>query len=336
METRRADEPQYVLITGKGRSGTTWLARLMATYGRCVYKHEPFLEGKKAPFLDWRDSLLDSDAEALREQFSELVHGCQFGVDQPPFQQPGMRRANPEVLRRLYQLGSKVPATRPLFEYFGRPVLTGRDAVLMKDVNFPNELLPRLCEVIRPHLISIVRNPFSNIASHFKGVEAGLFARVDAADIARVAEIIDMPGYERFAPYRNQLAELPAAAFEALRWRIQTEPLVEFTQQYDPGRIVVYERLCEDAGAVVGEIFAELGWPVGDATRDFIHETTEGPRRERTSRRAYFSVYRTPAESLHKWKEQLSAEAQSDIASVFRESPIKELWPELLLDHPAA
>ena len=37
-----------VMIAGKGRSGTTWLAQIMNSYEHCSYKHEPFLGQKPA------------------------------------------------------------------------------------------------------------------------------------------------------------------------------------------------------------------------------------------------------------------------------------------------
>ena len=39
-----------VMITGKGRSGTTWLAQILNSCGHCTYEHEPFLAQKSAGF----------------------------------------------------------------------------------------------------------------------------------------------------------------------------------------------------------------------------------------------------------------------------------------------
>ena len=102
-------------------------------------------------------------------------------------------------MHALYGIGNRVPQLRGLFERYARPHMHEDADVLIKDVNFPNELLPRLCEILQPHLVPIVRNPFANIASHLKGVEKGYFAEITDQDRARVRELIDDVGAGKHA-----------------------------------------------------------------------------------------------------------------------------------------
>ena len=229
----------------------------------------------------------------------------------------------------ILRIGTRAPPLKGVYEWYGRPRTDARTWVLIKEVNFPNERLSRLHEVLRPRLIPIIRNPFANIASHLKGVEMRIFAPRSEADIERVRKLIDMPGGEVWAEYRDRLGEMPIAAFEALRWRIQCEPLVAITQKLGPCHLVVYEDLCADPYAQSAIVFAFLGWEFGESTRIFLKASVAGPRSTSSPRRAFFSVYRSPEESLAKWEKQLSREQVSEIRTVISASPLARLWPDL-------
>lgn len=318
-----------VLITGKGRSGTTWLAQILNTYVHCSYKHEPFLASKPSPWLDLRRDLESKSTDELRRRYETLARSAVHGVDQPPFPDKSVRHQDPRVLQALYGLGNRVSQLKKLYELYARPHMHEDADVLIKDVNFPNELLGRLCEVLQPRLVPIVRNPFANIASHLKGVEKGYFTEVSDQDLRRVGELIDDHGGESLTQYRDRLGKLTTLQFEAVRWRLQVEPLIEFAKSYEPCYLVVYEDLCTDPMGKTEEMFAFLDWRMKPSTRDFVEASTSGPKKERTSEREYYTVFRDPLKSMNKWREQLSAEQQDEIASVFRDSPHKALWTDL-------
>jgi hypothetical protein len=217
-----------------------------------------------------------------------------------------------------------------VYEWYGRPRTSACTWILIKEVNFPNERLFRLHEVLRPRLIPIIRNPFANIASQLKGVEMGIFARHSSADIEKVRQLIDLPGGEAWRAYRDQLGEMPIAAFEALRWRIQCEPLVAITQKLGSCHLVIYEDLCDDPYRQTAALFAFLGWELSGVTRAFLDASVAGPRPTPNHRRAFFSVYPDPEESLTKWKTQLSCAQVSEIKTVITASPLARLWPHII------
>jgi len=322
-----------VFLTGKGRSGTTWLASILATHERCVYKHEPFLAAGPTPFRSLLERLPTEDAPILRDLCRTACRDCDARVEEPFVQQIGMRRLAPEPLALVRRAALRHRWLAPVYRALGRPRFDAGDGVLIKDVNFPNELLPRLCEVVRPKLVAVVRNPFANVSSLLMGRELGAFRRKPSADdVVRVRLLLERPELAHLRRYRAVLADLPITAFEALRWRVQTEPLVDFaTRRPDDARLVVYERFCADPIAGAEALFDFAGWRMLQPTRDFIEASIEGPRRGLDARRAYFSVFRRPEESLHKWKALLSLEQQGEIASVVRDSPLMGLWPDLAL-----
>jgi hypothetical protein len=320
-------------ITGKGRSGTTWVAQILNTYVHCAYKHEPFLPTKRTPYRAIREQLGHADAFQLRAHYERVVRTAVHGVDQPPFpSSKSVRPQNPKVLKALYSLGSKAPRLRRLFEAYARPHMHEDADVLIKDVNFPNELLPQLCDVIRPWLVPVVRNPFANIASHLEGVRLGEFEPVTDADRVRVRALLADQTDPSLAGYRDALERLTPLQFETVRWRLQVEPLLAFSERYRRSHVIVYEDMCNDPMQTTQKVFDFLGWRMKESTREFIRASTSGERDSRGGGDAYYSVYRDPRQSMHKWRDQLSDGQQREIASVFRDSPYARLWKDLPLE----
>ena len=320
----------YALVVGPGRSGTTWLCQILNTYDRCLLKYEPFQSMKPSPYLDWKTELPTGDIVDLRARFDALCQTCNSAVDMPPFPPKQFRRQNRHLLRLLFSMGKRVNALNRLYETYGRVSLSSDTTVLIKDVNFPGYLLPKLCDVLDPFVIALVRNPFATLASFYKGREIGLHPDAERSNlIANVRHYIDCFGDGSFAQYRESLAELSETQLHALHWRLLVEPLVSHANTSDRARVVVYEHLCQQTETTIASLFQFLGWDMGPNTQQFITDTMSGKRKSRNQKREYFSVYRNPQSSLGKWKQQLSKSQQDDIRSIVQESPVMTLWPEL-------
>ena len=323
---------QYILCVGPGRSGTTWLGQMMNQYEHCSYKYEPFLESKATPYRDWKHDLESGDVEQLRQSFLSLCNSCYLEVDQPPFPPKSFRHQNPQLLHLLYGLGQRNSVLKQLYQWYGKNTFSSQNSILIKDVNFPNKLLPNLCQVLQPHLIAIIRNPFANIASYLKGIELGLFDSQTSEKIDRIRQhILNEPACEHLSHYIPQLEKMSGFQLEALRWRIQVEPLVDYAKNYNRGFVVVYEDLCLDPHGKIREIFDFVNWEIPQATKDFIDKSISGEKASLGKGKSYHSVYRDPRQSISKWKKQLSREQQKEIATVIRESPLKNLWSDLPL-----
>ncbi|MEL7084077.1 MAG: sulfotransferase domain-containing protein [Cyanobacteria bacterium J06597_1] len=320
----------YALVVGPGRSGTTWLCQILNTYDRCLLKYEPFQSMKPSPYLDWKTDIPTGDIVDLRARFDALCQTCNSAVDMPPFLPKQFRRQNRHLLRLLFSMGKRFNALNFLYEGYGRFSLTSETTVLIKDVNFPGYLLSKLCDVLDPLTIALVRNPFATLASFYKGRDIGLHPDAERSHlVANIRDYIDRLGDESFAQYRESLAELSGTQLHALHWRLLVEPLVSHANTSERARVVVYEHLCQQPEITTAALFQFLGWEMGSNTRQFIADTTSGNRKSRNQQRAYFSVYRNPQSSLEKWKQQLSKSQQEDIWSIVRESPVMTLWPEL-------
>ncbi|MEQ8757984.1 MAG: sulfotransferase domain-containing protein [Coleofasciculus sp. G1-WW12-02] len=319
----------YVFILSAGRSGTTWLAQILNTYEHCSYKHEPFNPSRLTPYKQWLIDLESGDAIELRRRFESIVERSYPGIDLQPFPEKSIWQGNRLLLRLFHGLGRRVDALQFLYEWYGHWQLTEQTPVLIKDVVFPNHLLSRLCEVLlQPYMLVIVRNPFAVVASDLKFLASKGLSKPTSKRIAGVRQQLDTPVGKYLSHYKEQLEDMSAAQLNAVYWRVRVEPLVEFAQTYGKGLVVVYENLCVDPLGKTSEIFNFVGWELSQSTHDFIKTSISGERQSSNSR---YSVYRDPRTSMSKWKTQLTAEQKADIASVIRESPLKDLWSDLPL-----
>ena len=134
-----------VFVLGRGRSGTTWVGTMLNAASNCVYKYEPFNPGKSATWESWLDALTTGDEpdEAIRKRFEVIASGADHQVDYPPFLRKRPCPQSPALRRLAWEMGRCFGLTGP-FERYARPKFDAGDAVLVKQVNFPNELLDRL------------------------------------------------------------------------------------------------------------------------------------------------------------------------------------------------
>ena len=76
-ETRLEGEPsrpeEYVVVLGKGRSGTTWIGQILNSSPRCLMKFEPFNPPKQSLYRDWLCRFDETSNRALRDELDALA-----------------------------------------------------------------------------------------------------------------------------------------------------------------------------------------------------------------------------------------------------------------------
>jgi hypothetical protein len=327
----RRPDVSYDFLMGRGRSGTNWISQILNRYRRCHFKHEPFSEYKVASaFRDWLDDLDSRDDDELRRRFRVLCESCFHDIDYPPFYRKSCRTQSPLLLRATWQVGKLAPGARGLYEWYGRPHFRPGDSVFIKQVNFPNERLDRFAEVVSPRLVALVRNPFSSVSSAFRfNQPSGEPLRTEKS-LGRVVGL--MPTMEEFGVRytRDELMNMSESAFEAVRWRIQSEPLAAFAHRHADSLLARYEDFATDPEKMSRELFRFYGWQFDEEIVDFLKRTTQDktPAIKKLGD-ARFSIYRDPKATMTRWKKDLSPEQIHDIERVVAGSKLLELWPEL-------
>jgi len=317
-----------VFLLGRGRTGTTWIGQILNRHPDCQYKYEPFNPGKEPEFDRWLRDLATGDRQELARRFDDLCGRCFHAVDYPPFLRKSCRPQSPLLLRAFWQLGKLVPATQGIYRWYGRPRLGPGSWTLIKQVNFPNERLQRLVEVVSPWIVAIIRNPFASVNSALR------FYRGEAIrtpeNIARNLELLPTlppPGLRVTAA---ELAAMSDAAFEAVRWRVQSEPLAAFAAAYPAGIVIRYEDFADAPLETARAVYRFLGWSFDPSIASFIAATTAGRRPTLQSQeRSQFSIHRDPQEAKKRWQKDLSPRQVEEIRQVVGESSLMELWPEL-------
>lgn len=130
-------------LFGRGRSGTTWVGHILNQYPLAIYKYEPFNEEKQNAYCKWLSSLSraeDVQSDQLRTALESIFKECLHDVDYPPFPYKSAK-SHPLLLRAAWQLGKYVPPMRWIYNSIGKARWSDQDCILIKQVNFPNELL---------------------------------------------------------------------------------------------------------------------------------------------------------------------------------------------------
>jgi hypothetical protein len=323
-------EIRYAFLLGRGRTGTTWIGQVLNQFPGCHYKYEPFLAHKPAEFVRWLGDLEGADRDELRARFRRLCDGCFLDVDFPPFLRKTCRRQSPALLRAAWQIGKLWPPARGLYQWYGRPAFRAGDWVLIKQVNFPNEKLGRLAEVLAPKVVALVRNPYASVDASLRFAAGPNGRPVKRPESLReVAEELRTLGALEIPVTPEELADLSDAAFAAVTWRIQIEPMVAFARSYENGYILKYEDFAERPKEAAREVYRFLGWGYDDAIDRFIDRTSQGGDRRPGRRNSDFSIYRDSRTMIHRWRQELSPGQVQDIRRILQGCRLMDLWPEL-------
>jgi hypothetical protein len=320
------------VLLGRGRSGTTWIGQILNRYPGCHYKYEPFSAGKRGGFARWLADL-PAGGEDLRQRFAALCAGCAHDVEYPPFVAKRCRPQPRVLLRLAWQLGKAVPAARRVYEWYGRPRLGPTDWVLIKQVNFPNERLDLLARVVGPAVIAVLRNPYASVASALRFYRANPAEPFrTAATVARVLELLpSVAGFGVPQYRRTELEAMSETEFEAVRWRVQTEPLAAFAEHYPGALALTHEEFAADPERCARRAYGFLGWAFDEAVAAYVRETTAGDRHRRgsTARRQLHGIHRDPVVATQRWRKDLTDEQVADVRRAVDGSALLTRWPGL-------
>ena len=312
--------PRLGLVMGLGRSGTTFLAKLIDSSPDVLYRHEP-------------DAVLSTDMPSLvsRDDLERHLPNARAFVS--AMAQCRRLRANGHqpVFRKTYRSAVGNLAFRPMVlstKIFGMlrfslpdtipDLITGdgRDMLcLIKSVSALGRA--RLLTEASPDMASIhiLRHPCAVIASTRIGIKKGvmgsnvylasLFAQKESARYPFSFEDMQRSTAEEQAAYRWMLLNDKAAAdMEGARGYLRLR----------------YEDLCNHVDRTSRQIFDHLGLAIGGQTERFISDISRLPGQS-ADKTAYFKIKRPITSALNKWKKQLEPEVIARIRAIVSHSP---------------
>lgn len=312
---------RIALVMGLGRSGTTFLAKLIDTAPEVVYRHEPdaVLSTDLPPFCR-QDDLAPYLPEA-RNFVHEMAH-CRHwrAAGTLPLFAKSYRSAAANLAYRTMILSSKAARRLHLPVSDNLPDLISGDRkdvlYLIKSVSalgrarLYGEALPDLSS------IHIIRHPCAVYGSLRAGIDKGVMrARI------RIKPLFAYPEAGAYPFSEQQITE---ASFEeqiAYRWML-TNDKAAADMAGRPGHLQIrYEDLCNDVENVSRQVFDHLGIEPGAATERFIDEITHASAGD-ANRVGYYKVKRSVTSAIDKWRTQLDADSVERIRAIVSHSAL--------------
>lgn len=320
----RSFAPELVLITGRGRSGTSWIGRVLASNPDASYHYETFLKSKRTPYLRWLQQLRVGDPRADRAALMDLCRVPRTDVDYPPYHARAFKRYPPWASWIAFQAAKRLAICDGVFQHLAGERRAPASRIL-KEVNLPNDILGTLCAATACHLISVIRSPLESICSTLRGYRTKRFGPLTEQERRHTMHVLSETAITDPIP-PAQVMSMGHAAFEALRWRIQTEPLVAFCEHYEHGTIIDYNRFLTDPVGQTESLYRFLGWDINESAISNARGMAGTFRRKDP----YYSTRAQDAQNKVSPSEYLTETEMRDCRAILAPSPLLERWQNAL------
>lgn len=309
-----------VVIVGSGRSGTTFLAKLLDSHPRVRYRHEPDWArvDTSIPFLprlDQRERYLRQAGEYLGQLAN--VRALKVSGKEPFFRKAyrsGPREAayrfNVAAARLLDKLG--VAQKRDTVWDMASRDTADEIVTVIKSVNSVARA-PLFAEALPGvRLVHIVRHPAGVIASRLRGAHGGFMdSRV------YIDSLFDAGYAEEWSLQREEVKDWPIEKQLAFEWMAVNEVVHRSLEGHDGYLCITHEALSRSTEAETRKVFAHVGLEWNDQTARFVQSLTT-----RSGQSGYFDVQRAPETQIAKWREELTEQQISWIREVVEPSVV--------------
>lgn len=324
---KRTAPKSVVLIAGTGRSGTTWLGKLMDASPRVLYRHEPD-NWTRVPWFKDVPSRVDPipKNDVYKEPFERGVERCLwthclYYVYPPSFRKDFQRNGlfggvnlGLRAMRRL-GLGDGPILEVPRFAFRQEP---DQIHLVMKSV-ISNLRLAWIHQHF-PHyrLVLIIRHPGGYLSSWLRGNPKGNFkgfgqrSRLDDTLLP-----FPRPELERYA---DSYANGTDFEREMIYWIVANETPLLALGDSPALKVVVYEQLCEAPERVLREVYEHCRIPFEDSTQRFLRASTS------EHQEGYHAVFKDPKRVAWQWREEIAAPERETIERYLAGSMLAKLW----------
>lgn len=305
------------LAVGVGRSGTSFLAKLVDASPEVLYRHEPdiSLPNTSIPFTPTAEDI-DRYDDAARAYFARLtwLSDERTSGSRPIFRK-AFRSSLGNALMPAWVYGAK--ALGKLGIVFHVPDMIARPEpplVLIKSVS--STMRAPIFAHALPDLkiIHIVRHPCAVLASLVRGREAGRMLGHVFLD-----QLFEIPETAGYGLSHEDLKSASYPEQQAFRWMVNNDFVCRHLADHPNYLFVSYEKLCCELEAEAHRICAFLGLEVAPQMQDYIRLTTNASASDTAG---YFSLIRNTMSALSKWESQLSKEEADSIIRIVERSEI--------------
>ena len=327
---RRGLSPRnVVLIAGTGRSGTTWLGKILDSSPGVFYKSQPD-DVTRYPWFRGIPSRIDPTPEndGYCGPFARAVHDTFWHhsahlAGRPDFPKAFLHNGAWWTLnlglrawRRVTRGGAPiVPIPRAMFrsDPYGAKLVI-KSVVSNMRLAWIHWHFPDI------KIILIIRHPAGYLNSIFKGSRDHNWVNVGKKErLAPTLLPFPLPGHERYAKAFEKGDDFER---ELIYWLVANETPCVALRDCGMMKTVVYEELCIRPHDIVRETFGFLELPYTKQTACFLDAST---CREH---RGYYSVYKNPINSAFKWQKELRADAITVVDNYLDTTPLlRALFP---------
>lgn len=317
-----------ILLFGVERSGTSWLGKIFDSHPMTLYRHEP--ERQLEDFgLPWicADAAPGAFDAAASDYLRRMAAAATVKTTGPaPFFAKSYRNRTDTALHRALAHGLRTLAAleprRGGLHNLRLPDLARGDRgamrVVVKSVSGHGRagLLTRAAA--DGQAVLLLRDPGGQVESVLRGAARGKFT-----ESAEFAWIPATPPGRRHGLTAANLARMPVVEQLAWHWVVRNEMMLDDLTPLPNARVLRYDDLCADPAGEARALFAFTGLPWTRATEAFIAASVAG-----AGRQGYYTVFRDPAATLHRWRERLAPADRRRIAAILRQSALAGWWPD--------
>lgn len=306
-----------IIILGSGRSGTTWLAKLLDSCPEVMYFHEPDSTDKHSgiPYLPTIDEneTIKSNAERYINQLLLNRHNKTHG--KRPFFSKSYRSAFSEFVFRSSILFSKMSEKLGISNI---PVLTAENSThnitrIVKSVDSVSRAKLFLDSNPNLKVVHLIRNPYAVVDSRIRGTALGLMSNQSYFE-----ELYRAYGKDTFDITLEELRTLSMEEKFTYEWMVHNHQVVSSCSVHQNYFIVLYDKLAIDVKKELVALFNQLQIPWSNQTEKLVTEMASAE----CSDGDYFGVFRSPKTQLNKWKKNLSEDQIEAIRSMLAKSEL--------------
>lgn len=321
-EIAMADHRRKVaFVLGLGRSGTTFLAKLIDSSPKVLYRHEPdAVLAYEVPSLLNNDDLA-RHVPTARTYVEKMVQcrearvSCHLPIFRKAFRSPFANLIfRPLTLSSKLAHHYKLPLLNRVPDMIGN---NNRDVTyLIKSVSSLGHT--RLFDIAMPGMsyIHILRHPCAVYASLTVGVEKGVMA-----PDTHLKSLFSLKETEEYPFTYDDISNATHEEQVAYRWMLLNDKAVKDMVGTRGYLRLRYEDLCTDVETVSRQIFDHLDLDIEDQTRHFISSISRGSDASGASA-GYFKINRPITSAVDKWKDKVGPASVERIQNIVAHSEL--------------